>query len=91
MASRTQPHVFGVSNSLSGKAWTWRGGNMDIGSGGGLEERVCGSLAPVDADQEPCIEDHRPYRSAIAATVASSGGPSLAPQAVRNDRSASWR
>lgn len=32
MASRTLAPVFGVSQSLSGKAWHWRGGNMDIGA-----------------------------------------------------------
>jgi len=30
MASRTSPPVFGVTSSLSGKAWHWRGGNMDV-------------------------------------------------------------
>lgn len=33
MASQTLSHVFGVTRSLSGKAWLWRGGNMDIGGG----------------------------------------------------------
>ena len=32
MASRTQAPVFGVTSSLSGKAWHWRGGNMDVRS-----------------------------------------------------------
>jgi len=32
MASRTRSPVFGVTNSLSGKAWHWRGGNMDVTS-----------------------------------------------------------
>ncbi|MFZ1742622.1 MAG: single-stranded-DNA-specific exonuclease RecJ, partial [Pontixanthobacter sp.] len=35
MSARTLAPVFGVSRSLSGKAWQWRGGNMDIGSGSG--------------------------------------------------------
>jgi single-stranded-DNA-specific exonuclease len=39
MATRTLPsattsHVYGVSASLSGKAWCWRGGNMELGSDG---------------------------------------------------------
>ena len=32
MASRALNHVFGVDRSLSGKAWHWRGGNMDVGA-----------------------------------------------------------
>jgi single-stranded-DNA-specific exonuclease len=42
MASRTQSPVFGITRSLSGKAWHWRGGNMDLGDGpaGGLEDIV---------------------------------------------------
>jgi single-stranded-DNA-specific exonuclease len=30
MASRSLSHVLGVERSLSGKAWRWRGGNMDV-------------------------------------------------------------
>ena len=30
MTASTKPLVFGVTNSLSGKAWHWRGGNMDV-------------------------------------------------------------
>ena len=33
MASTALPQVFGVSNSLTGRAWRWRGGNMDLGQG----------------------------------------------------------
>ena len=33
MASTALPQVFGVSHSLTGKAWRWRGGNMDLGQG----------------------------------------------------------
>jgi single-stranded-DNA-specific exonuclease len=38
MASHA-PCVFGIDRSLSGRAWRWRGGNMDLGKGsdGGLE------------------------------------------------------
>jgi single-stranded-DNA-specific exonuclease len=32
MNTPTLSHVFGVSHSLSGRAWRWRGGNMDIGN-----------------------------------------------------------
>ncbi|WP_209347500.1 single-stranded-DNA-specific exonuclease RecJ [Pontixanthobacter sp. CEM42] len=45
MASRTLSPVFGVTQSLSGKAWHWRGGNMDIGgSGDGLENDIVTQL-----------------------------------------------
>ncbi len=33
MASRTLSHVLGVSQSLSGRSWQWRGGNMDLSTG----------------------------------------------------------
>ena len=33
MATSALPHVFGVAQSLTGKAWRWRGGNMDLGQG----------------------------------------------------------
>ena len=33
MAINAVSHVFGVENSLSGNAWTWRAGNMDFGKG----------------------------------------------------------
>ncbi|MEL7446573.1 MAG: single-stranded-DNA-specific exonuclease RecJ [Pseudomonadota bacterium] len=32
MNSRTLSHVLGVSSSISGKSWLWRGGNMEMGS-----------------------------------------------------------
>lgn len=31
MATRTLSHVLGVTQSLAGKSWQWRGGNMEIG------------------------------------------------------------
>lgn len=33
MASRSLTPVFGVSQSITGKAWHWRGGNMELGGG----------------------------------------------------------
>lgn len=58
MASRTLAPVFGVSQSLSGKAWHWRGGNMDIGGEiGGLGDDIVTQLllsrgvAPDDLDR----------------------------------------
>jgi single-stranded-DNA-specific exonuclease len=45
MASRSLNHVFGVDRSLSGKAWHWRGGNMDVsGSGTGALDDVVTQL-----------------------------------------------
>lgn len=34
MASHSLAPVFGVDRSLSGRAWRWRGGNMDVSDGG---------------------------------------------------------
>ena len=37
----TRPAVFGVERSLTGKAWRWRGGNMELGGGAaGLEDDI---------------------------------------------------
>lgn len=33
MASTALPHVFGVSQSITGRSWNWRGGNMNLGQG----------------------------------------------------------
>ena len=33
MATRHESHALGISSSLSGKAWLWRGGNMALGDG----------------------------------------------------------
>lgn len=49
MASQSAPAVFGVERSLAGKAWRWRGGNMDLGGqsiGGaiGLEDDIVTQL-----------------------------------------------
>ncbi|WP_132262545.1 single-stranded-DNA-specific exonuclease RecJ [Novosphingobium sp. PhB57] len=46
MASRPVTSVLGIDRSLTGKAWRWRGGNMDLSegtsgySGGGLEDDI---------------------------------------------------
>jgi single-stranded-DNA-specific exonuclease len=41
----TSHAVFGVDNSLSGKAWRWRGGNMALGGGtSGLEHDIVDQL-----------------------------------------------
>jgi single-stranded-DNA-specific exonuclease len=48
MTSLSHP-VFGIERSLSGKAWRWRGGNMDLSTGalggsGGLEDDIVTQL-----------------------------------------------
>lgn len=44
MATRALSHVLGVSNSLSGKAWHWRGRNMDLGSAIGSDGDIVAQL-----------------------------------------------
>ncbi|MDN3645545.1 single-stranded-DNA-specific exonuclease RecJ [Pontixanthobacter aestiaquae] len=60
MASRTLSPVFGVTQSLSGKAWYWRGGNMDIGgSGDGLENDIVTQLLLSRGVAPDDIERHK--------------------------------
>ena len=41
----TRPAVFGVERSLTGKAWRWRGGNMELdGASSGLENDIVTQL-----------------------------------------------
>jgi single-stranded-DNA-specific exonuclease len=41
----TRPAVFGVERSLTGKAWRWRGGNMELSEGtAGLEDDIVTQL-----------------------------------------------
>jgi single-stranded-DNA-specific exonuclease len=40
----TRQAVFGVDNSLSGKAWRWRGGNMALEGAAGLERDIIDQL-----------------------------------------------
>ncbi|MFV0645346.1 MAG: single-stranded-DNA-specific exonuclease RecJ [Sphingomonadaceae bacterium] len=45
MASRIFSYVCGVESSLSGRAWVWRGGNMDLAQGSaGLDTDVVSQL-----------------------------------------------
>lgn len=48
MATRSLSHVLGVSNSLLGREWRWRGGNMDLGErpdgGHGLDRDILSQL-----------------------------------------------
>jgi single-stranded-DNA-specific exonuclease len=52
--------VFGIEQSLSGKAWRWRGGNMDLSSGpGGLETDIVSQLLLSRGVPPDEIERHR--------------------------------
>jgi single-stranded-DNA-specific exonuclease len=55
----TSPAIFGIEQSLSGKSWRWRGGNMDLSGGpGGLEHDIVTQLllargvAPDDIERQ---------------------------------------
>lgn len=57
MASRAS--LFGIESSLGGKAWRWRGGNMDLVSGiSGLDDIVTQLLLSRGVDRED-IDRHR--------------------------------
>ena len=59
MASRSIPYVLGVSSSLSGKAWSWRGGNMDLGSSSdGLENDILTQLLLTRGVDRNDVERH---------------------------------
>jgi single-stranded-DNA-specific exonuclease len=44
MASQALSHVFGVTQSLTGRAWRWRGGNMELESGIGSGQDIVDQL-----------------------------------------------
>ncbi len=56
--------VFGIDSSLSGQAWRWRGGNMDLGAGAGdgpagLEQDIVTQLLLSRGVGRDDIERHR--------------------------------
>lgn len=56
----TLPPVFGVHSSLSGKAWRWRGGNMELGgSAAGLEDDIVTQLLLARGVPRDDIARHR--------------------------------
>lgn len=56
----TLPPVFGVHRSLSGKAWRWRGGNMELGgSAAGLEDDIVTQLLLARGVPRDDIARHR--------------------------------
>ena len=72
MVSRTLSPVFGVTQSLSGKAWHWRGGNMDVGSpSDSLENDIVTQLLlsrgvaqdDLDRHRTPTLRDFLPNPS----------------------------
>lgn len=60
MPSRTLSPVFGVTQSLSGKAWHWRGGNMDVGGAeDSLENDIVTQLLLSRGVAHDDLERHR--------------------------------
>ncbi|MGB7407096.1 MAG: single-stranded-DNA-specific exonuclease RecJ [Pontixanthobacter sp.] len=60
MSVQTSAPVFGVTHSLSGKAWHWRGGNMDIRSDGmGLNGDIVRQLLLSRGVSQDDLERHR--------------------------------
>ncbi len=57
----------------------------------GGKERVSGSFAPVDGDQEASVENHRSKRAAMPAISSSSTGPCSRSHSATNERRARWR
>ena len=56
----TRPAVFGVERSLSGKAWHWRGGNMEIaGDAGGLTDDIVTQLLLARGAARDDLARHR--------------------------------
>lgn len=56
------PHtfIFGIQSSLGGKAWRWRGGNMDLGDGpAGLETDIVTQLLLSRGVSPDDIDRHR--------------------------------
>ena len=44
MASQALSYVLGISSSLTGRAWRWRGGNMELGNTPGLGDDIVRQL-----------------------------------------------
>jgi single-stranded-DNA-specific exonuclease len=60
MASQSAPAVFGVERSLGGRAWRWRGGNMDLADGpSGLEDDIVTQLLLARGVARDDLERHR--------------------------------
>src|SRR4051812_30216649 len=56
----TRTAVFGIERSLTGKAWRWRGGNMELPGGiAGLEDDVVTQLLLARGVERDELERHR--------------------------------
>ncbi len=52
--------VLGIENSLTGKSWRWRGGNMELGSGiHGLEQDIATQLLLSRGVEREDLDKHR--------------------------------
>ena len=59
MATRSLSNVLGVSQSLAGRAWQWRGGNMDLGDGAGaLDRDILSQLLMTRGVAEDEVDKH---------------------------------
>ena len=59
MASQALSHVFGVATSLTGRAWRWRGGNMQLGAQQQLGDDIVRQLLLSRGVAPDDIERHR--------------------------------
>lgn len=59
MASQALSHVFGVTQSLTGRAWRWRGGNMELGSGLGSGQDIVDQLLLARGVERDDLARHR--------------------------------
>lgn len=56
----TRPAVFGIERSLSGRAWRWRGGNMELDAGpAGLEDDIVTQLLLARGAPREDLARHR--------------------------------
>ncbi|WP_299192361.1 single-stranded-DNA-specific exonuclease RecJ [uncultured Erythrobacter sp.] len=59
MATHSLSHVLGVSQSLAGRAWHWRGGNMDLGEdAAGLNRDITSQLLMTRGVTEEDVAKH---------------------------------
>ena len=59
MASQALSYVLGISSSLTGRAWRWRGGNMELGNTPGLGDDIVRQLLLSRGVAAEEIERHR--------------------------------
>ena len=59
MASQALSHVFGVAQSLTDRAWRWRGGNMELGAGLGSGEDIVTQLILARGVEREDVARHR--------------------------------